>query len=219
MLSAFGTRLEIGQLTVTVALGDNRAEVGVVARQSALVVRRGDGDGFVRSLLPESGLRLAFELGVALRLHPEAVPAPGGWQRVAGDAAVRPGARPGPPATAVPRARRRLEDRPPAGCASRRRWPPALASVRSTAGVDRVGFELTVDTEGGTPPHVGFKPPSGIGLVDRRLDRHRRRLPVPRSRQAAVRRRAAARLQGHHAAGRRAAHHAAPRTSAATRCW
>ncbi len=87
---------------------------------------------------------------------------------------------------------------PPAGCASRRHWPPAFASVRSTAGVDRVGFELTVDTEGGTPPHVGFKPPSGIGIVDRRLDRHRRRLPVPRSCQAPVRRRAAARLQGHH---------------------
>ena len=42
------------------------------------------------------------------------------------------------------------------------------ASVRLgpiTASVDRVGFELIVDTEGGTPPHVGFKAPSGVGLV------------------------------------------------------
>ena len=164
VLSVFGTRIEIGHLSITVVLGDNRAEVGVVARQSALVVPRRDGDGFVRSLLPDSGLRLAFDLGMRFGFTPEphfALEGGSGLQATLPlDRAIGP--------ARLQQLYLELAAGSKTTAGGLRLEASLAASVRLgpiTASVERVGFELTVDTDGATAPHVGFKAPSGIGLV------------------------------------------------------
>ncbi len=59
-----GSRLEIGQLSCSLALRTDGAEVRASASDSALVIDSSDNDGFIRQLLGGSPLRLPFSVTV-----------------------------------------------------------------------------------------------------------------------------------------------------------
>ncbi|MGC2305290.1 DUF6603 domain-containing protein [Candidatus Binatus sp.] len=67
--SPTGSRLEVGgaQLTGEVKLSESDQSGGVSASvsKSAIVISPGDGDGFLRSILPANGARAQFDLGLA----------------------------------------------------------------------------------------------------------------------------------------------------------
>lgn len=66
--SATGTRLEIGSfgVEVTAALSKGEQDYGFVVRagKSAIVIAAGDGDGFLQKILPKEGFRIDFDLAV-----------------------------------------------------------------------------------------------------------------------------------------------------------
>ena len=67
--SATGTRLEFGSaklaISIDVSGGDATVALSAGVESSALVVAPGDGDGFLRSVLPADGLQAQFDLGIA----------------------------------------------------------------------------------------------------------------------------------------------------------
>jgi hypothetical protein len=77
--SPAGTRVEVGgaELTAELAVSTSSRALDLSAGVSnaAIVVAAGDGDGFLRRILPQDGLRTTFDLGVAwsnasgLRFH------------------------------------------------------------------------------------------------------------------------------------------------------
>jgi hypothetical protein len=64
-----GTRLEIGgaEIKVTAALSEAAQTLAISGNvsKSAIVIARGDGDGFISSILPSDGMRAEFDLGLA----------------------------------------------------------------------------------------------------------------------------------------------------------
>jgi hypothetical protein len=64
-----GTRLEVGgaQITAETSLSEARQSLALSAdvSSSAIVIAPGDGDGFLRSILPAEGLQAKFDLGLA----------------------------------------------------------------------------------------------------------------------------------------------------------
>jgi hypothetical protein len=68
--AANGTRLEIGVLRFTtdlrVAADDSEVVMAADAQSGALVLAPGDGDSFLSAVLPSSGLRIDFDLGLEL---------------------------------------------------------------------------------------------------------------------------------------------------------
>ena len=65
---ADGTHLGIGAaaLEAFAVLGTGRDDVGVglAAQRAEVVVRAGDGDAFLKRVLPTEGLRVEFDLGL-----------------------------------------------------------------------------------------------------------------------------------------------------------
>jgi hypothetical protein len=164
VLSVVGTRVEIGELSVSLRLGRQQVEVKVLARRSAVVLGGGDGDGFVAQLLPQGGARLEFDLGLGLVLSPELrFYLEGG----SGLATTIPLDRSLGPAR-LQQLHLELASGRRAAHGGLRFEASVAASLRLgaiTATVDRLGFELVIDTDGGRPPAVGYKAPSGVGLV------------------------------------------------------
>ncbi len=66
---ADGTHLAIGSaaLEAFAVMGTGREDVGVgiAAQRAEVVVRAGDGDAFLKRVLPTEGLRVEFDLGLA----------------------------------------------------------------------------------------------------------------------------------------------------------
>jgi hypothetical protein len=64
-----GTRLELGaaELSLELGLSTERTSIASSASltRSALVIAAGDGDGFLKAVLPSDGLRATFDLGLA----------------------------------------------------------------------------------------------------------------------------------------------------------
>ena len=164
VLTLFGTRIEIGQLSISLLLAKHTVELKFLAKKSALVIRRGDGDGFTDKALPEQGARLDFDLGIGLVMSPELrVHVEGG----SGLQATIPIDRKLGPARL-----QQLYLELATGTKSidkALRFESSLAFSITfgpvTAAVDRMGFELVVDMDNGAPPAIGFKGPSGVGLV------------------------------------------------------
>ena len=164
VLTLFGTRIEIGQLSISLLLAKHTVELKFLAKKSALVIRRGDGDGFTDKALPEQGARLDFDLGIGLVMSPELrVHVEGG----SGLQATIPIDR-----TLGPARLQQLYLELATGTKSidkALRFESSLAFSITfgpvTAAVDRMGFELVVDMDNGAPPAIGFKGPSGVGLV------------------------------------------------------
>jgi hypothetical protein len=67
--SPSGTRLEAGgaQIKVATALSEAKQTLAISGdvSKSAIVIARGDGDGFISSILPSDGVRAEFDLGLA----------------------------------------------------------------------------------------------------------------------------------------------------------
>ena len=67
--AATGSRVEIGDLRFSTALtfDPGKADIQVLleASSGALIIAAGDGDGFLKSVLPAGGSRLDFDLGLA----------------------------------------------------------------------------------------------------------------------------------------------------------
>lgn len=159
-----GSRIEIGTLAVTLLLSKPLVELKVVAKKSALVLASEDGDGFVAKLLPASGVRLDFDLGVGLVMSPEF------RVHVEGGSGLK---------TTIPIDRslgparlQQLHLELASGTHAAQKDLRFEASLGMslklgpvTAVADRLGFELIVDMENGAPPRIGFKPPTGVGLV------------------------------------------------------
>jgi hypothetical protein len=164
VLSVFGTRIELGTLAFTIVIADSGVELELLAKDSALVVRRDDGDGFVNRLLPESGVRLAFDLGIGLAFTPEPRLYLEGGSGLQTTIAIDKAAGPA-----------RLQQLylelasgskvPDGGIRFETSVAASLTLGPITASVDRIGLELTAGTRDGKPPTVGFKAPSGIGLA------------------------------------------------------
>ena len=164
VLTLFGTRLELGQLSLSLLLARHAVELKFLAKKSALVIQRGDGDGFTDKAIPQQGMRLDFDLGVGLVLSPELrVHVEGGTGL---QATIPIDRKLGPArlqqlylalATGTESADKAL------------RFETSLAFSLTfgpvTAAVDRLGFELIVDMDTGAPPRLGFKAPSGVGLA------------------------------------------------------
>lgn len=164
VLSLFGTRLELGQVSLSLVIAKHAVELKFLAKKSALVVERGDGDGFTDKAVPQQGARLDFDLGVGLVFSPELrVHVEGG----SGLQVVVPIDRSLGPA--------RLQQLHLALGAGTEATANALRFEASlglsltfgpvVASVDRLGFEFVLDMETGAPPRVGFKGPSGVGLA------------------------------------------------------
>lgn len=158
------SRIEIGTLAATLLLSKPLVELKVVAKKSALVLASEDGDGFVAKLLPASGMRLDFDLGVGLVMSPEfRLHVEGG----SGLQATIPIDRSLGPvrlqqlylelASGTHEAQKKLRFEASVGASLK------LGPV--TAVADRLGFDLIVDLEDGAPPAIGLKPPSGVGLL------------------------------------------------------
>ena len=164
VLTLAGSRIEIGEMSVVLDLTESGVGLKLLARKSALVVRRDDGDGFVSRLLPASGLRLEFDLGITLTMSPELrVSLEGG----SGLQVTLPLNRSVGPAR-LQQLYLELASGSRAGSKDLRFETSVAASLKLgpiTATVDRLGFELVVDTDGGTPPDLGFRSPTGVGLV------------------------------------------------------
>jgi predicted secreted protein len=164
VLTVFGTRIEIGNLSISAIVADDSVELKVLATQSAVVVRPEDGDGFVARLLPESGARLAFDLGLVLAVSPEIRVRLEGGSGL--QATIPLNKSIGPARLQQLYLELASGSRVPSGGL---RFETSMAASLKlgpiTATVDRVGFELVVDTDGGRPPDIGFKAPTGVGLV------------------------------------------------------
>jgi hypothetical protein len=164
VLSLFGTRLELGQLSLSLLIARHAVELKFLAKKSALVIQRGDGDGFTDKAVPQQGARLDFDLGVGLVLSPELrvhVEGGSGLQvTIPIDRTIGPARLQqlylalGTGAQATGNALR-FE----ASLGFSLTFGPVVASV------DRLGFEFIVDMDTGAPPRVGFKAPSGVGLA------------------------------------------------------
>jgi hypothetical protein len=166
--SATGTRLEIGAFRVgadfTYAVQRSALSLTLEAESCSLVIVPGDGDGFLREVLPSQGLRTAFEFGLMLSSD-----AGFSFTGSAGLEAVIPV---GLAAGTAARIASVFIGIRGAGDAVRGELS-AAASIRlgpMTAVVDRVGIEteLSLPQNGGNlgPARVavGFKPPNGVGL-------------------------------------------------------
>ena len=164
VLSLFGTRIELGTLAFTIVIADSGVELKLLAKDSALVVERGDGDGFIAKLLPDSGIRLGFDLGLGLAFTPKPrlfVEGGSGLQvtialnRSVGPAQLQQLYLELASGSKVPEGGMRFET-------------SVAASIKLgpvTASVDRLGFEVVVGRNDGSAPGIGFKAPSGIGLL------------------------------------------------------
>ena len=164
VLSIFGTRIELGSVTVSLVIADHGVEIKVLARESALVVQKSDGDGFVAAARPRQRHPHAVRAGHRHRLHAVAAAVPRRRERPAGHDPDQPRGRSDPPAAAVPRAGRRARRCPRAGPASRRRSARPSSSARSRRASTALGFEVALADSGATPS-IGFKAPSGVGLL------------------------------------------------------
>jgi hypothetical protein len=164
-----GTRLEIGgallKLETTLSEARQELTVSVAVSSSAIVIAPGDGDGFLQSVLPKEGLQAKFDLGLA-------------WSNETGfsfhgaaglDATLPVGISLGG-VLKVPTLHLGLQ----AGDAGLQ--VEVSASVGLSIGpvqalVDRIGLltVLTFPKNGGNlgvaDLALGFKPPSGVGLV------------------------------------------------------
>jgi hypothetical protein len=135
----------------------------VLARDSALVVQKSDGDGFVQRLVPDSGIRMPFELGIGIAFTPSPrlfLEGGSGLQvtvpinRTAGPIRLQQLYLELAGGSRVPEGGARLE----ASVGG------ALELGPFTASVDRLGFQVAVADSGATPS-IGFKAPSGVGLL------------------------------------------------------
>jgi hypothetical protein len=67
--SATGTRLELGSAQLGAAIDASLEEASVTASvaasSGALVIAPGDGDGFIKAILPADGVRATFDLGLS----------------------------------------------------------------------------------------------------------------------------------------------------------
>lgn len=163
-----GSRLEVGgaefKVTATLQQSDPTLALSADVTRSALVIAAGDGDGFISSILPADGLRAEFDLGLA-------------WSNTTG---------------LTLRGSANLEADMPVGLSVAGVSLPSVhlglraneggltaevsASIVTSLGpvraiVDRIGIELALDNSpnsgslGLADLHIGFKPPSGIGLT------------------------------------------------------
>ncbi len=164
VVSLFGTRIELGTLAFTIVIADSGVELKLLAKDSALVVERGDGDGFINKLLPDSGIRLGFDLGIGLAFTPEPRLFVEGGSGLQATIALNKSL--GPAQLQQLYLELASGSKVPGG--GMRFETSVAASVKLgpiTASVDRLGFEVFVGRDDGSPPGIGFKAPSGIGLA------------------------------------------------------
>lgn len=166
--AATGTRLELGTLELAIAADVGPAlqalELSARAGQAALVVAAGDGDGFLRAVLPAGGVRADFELGVILSSE-TGLSLEGGLGLAASF----------PAAVAIGPVRLdSIELAAIAGPGEVRLEATAAVGVRIgpvAARIDGAGLALSVSAPpgGGNLGPVelaaGFRPPSGVGLA------------------------------------------------------
>ena len=164
VISIFGTRIELGSVTVSLVIADHGVEVKVLARESALVVQKSDGDGFVAAARPRQRHPHAVRARHRHRLHAVAAAVPRRRERPAGHRSpINRAAGP------IRLQQLYLElaggSRVPEGGA---RFEASVGAALElgpfTASVDRLGFQVAVADSGATPS-IGFKAPSGVGLL------------------------------------------------------
>jgi hypothetical protein len=162
-LSILGTRLELGSATLSAVVADHGVEIKMLAQNCALVVAKSDGDGFVQRLVPDSGIRMPFELGIGIAFTPKP------RLFLEGGSGLQ---------TTIPLNRSagpiRLQQlflelaggsrAPEGGARFEASVGAALGLGPFTLSVDRLGFEVAVANSSATPS-IGFKPPSGVGLL------------------------------------------------------
>ncbi len=163
VFSIMGTRLELGSISVSAVVADHGVEIKVLARDCALFVSKSDGDGLVRRLIPEGGIRMPFELGIGLAFTPRPRLFLEGGSGLQTTIPINRSAGP------VRLQQLFLElaggsRAPQGGVRFEASLGAALELGPFTASVDRLGFEVAVADSDATPS-IGFKPPSGVGLL------------------------------------------------------
>lgn len=163
VISILGTRVELGSVSISAVIADHGVELKVLVRESALVVQKSDGDGFVQRLVPDNGIRLPFELGVGLAFTPRPrlfLEGGSGLQttipvnRSAGPVRLQQLFLELAGGSRVPEGGMRFEASVGA----------SLELGPFTASVDRLGFQVAF-AGSSSPPNVGLKAPSGVGLL------------------------------------------------------
>lgn len=165
--SSDGTRLEVGalRLELTIDAGPSRQAVALAidATSAALVLAAGDGDGFLRAIVPGDGARAAFDLGATLSSD-RGLELRGG---VGLGATIPIGAGIGPVRLdalelAVAPAPRALELT--AGLHAAVALGPITARVMGLGLRARLAFPEAGGNLGVADLDVGFRPPTGVGL-------------------------------------------------------
>ena len=155
-----GTRLEIGTFTIAAQLGAAGASIKAVAKKSALVMSFSDGDAFTERTIPAREVRFDFDLGIGLSSD-KGVFLEGGSGLQLTLAVNR---------SIGPVRLRQLHfalSGGPTGSAVRMEFLSTL-DVRLgpiTATLDRLGFLAAADPRERTPPTIGFRGPTGVGLI------------------------------------------------------
>lgn len=163
VISILGTRVELGSVSVSAVIAEHGVELKVLARESALVVQRSDGDGFVQRLVPDNGIRLPFELGLGIAFTPRPRLFLEGGRGLQTTIPVNRSAGP------VRLQQLFLELAggsrvPDGGIRFEASVGASLQLGPFTASVDRLGFQVAVAGSADAPA-IGLKAPSGVGLL------------------------------------------------------
>lgn len=165
--SPTSTRLEVGgaqfKIETTLSETSQSLEVSADILSSALIIPSGEGDGFIKSVLPSNDIRAEFDLGIA-------------WSNKRGltlrgsaslDATIPIGLSLGGISLSTINLRLQTQDTEV--------YAEVSATIKASIGpiqalIDRVGIEskLSFPEEGGNLGvanlHFGFKPPTGVGI-------------------------------------------------------
>lgn len=165
--SPTSTRLEVGgaqfKIETTLSETSQSLEVSADVLSSALIIPSGEGDGFIKSVLPSNDIRAEFDLGIA-------------WSNKRGltlrgsaslDATIPIGLSLGGISLSTINLRLQTQDTEV--------YAEVSATIKASIGpiqalIDRVGIEskLSFPEEGGNLGvanlHFGFKPPTGVGI-------------------------------------------------------
>jgi hypothetical protein len=157
---AKGTRLEIGKVTISAQLGAAGASIKAVAKDSAMVMTVAEADPFVEKAIPAGEVRFDFDLGLGVS-NDRGLFLEGG----SGLKLSLPLNR-----TVGPVRLRQLLVALGGGSTGKALQMEFLATLDVklgpvTATLDRLGFAVAADPKDRDPPSMGYKGPSGIGLV------------------------------------------------------
>ncbi|MEJ2503210.1 MAG: hypothetical protein P8177_07805 [Gemmatimonadota bacterium] len=157
---AKGTRLEIGKVAITMQIGAAGASVKAVAKDSTLVLTVAEADPFVERAIPAGEVRFDFKLGLGVA-NDRGLFLEGG----SGLQLSLPLNR-----TFGPVRLRQLTVSLGGGSTGKAVQTEFLATLDVklgpvTATLDRLGFAAAADPKDRDPPSIGYRGPSGIGLV------------------------------------------------------